>query len=96
MAASLLIVFSGPLINKLFWAKKQQRKLSFAIEKRHQEHKETILASLVAAGIVIEKANIEMHQAILTFSAEISISEEKLKWLEEFLIKQEYIISFSI
>ncbi len=95
MVASLLIVFSGPLVTKLFWAKKQQRKLSFAIQKRHQEHKQAILAALAAAGVVIEKSNIEMHQAVLTFSAEISISEGKLKWLEQFLIKQEYIISFS-
>jgi putative Mg2+ transporter-C (MgtC) family protein len=95
MGASLLIVFSSPLFNKLFLAKKQQRKLSFAIEKRHHEHKETILAALINAGIIIEEINLEMRQDLLTVSGEISISQEKLKWLEQFLIKQENIVSFS-
>src|SRR5688572_24585283 len=96
MLASLLIVFSSPLINKLFWAKKQQRRLSFAIDRRHQEHKETILAALMKGGIIIEETNLEMRQDILTVSAEISISQEKVKWLEQFLLKQDYIISFSL
>lgn len=96
MAASLLIVFSSPLINKLSWVKKQQRNLIFTIEKRHQEHKDEILKSIGGAGISIEETKLEMRQDILTVSAEVSVSTEKLKWLEQFLTQQEYIISFSL
>src|SRR4030095_14779294 len=77
MVASLLVVFSSPLIDKLFRAKKQQRKLSFAIERRHQEYKDSILGTLVASGIDIDETNLEMRQDILRVSAEITLSHEK-------------------
>jgi putative Mg2+ transporter-C (MgtC) family protein len=96
MVASLVIVFSSPIIDRLFRAKKQQRKLSFSIERRHQEHKDRILAALVRGGIDIDETNLEMRQDILRVSAEISISKEKLKWLEQFLSQEEHIISFSL
>ena len=95
MVASLLVVFSTPLIDKLFAAKKQQRKLVFTLERRHHEHKERIFASLKAAGIDIDDTNLEMRQDTLTVIAEISPSEEKLKWLEKFLSREEHIISYS-
>jgi len=96
IVASLLIVFSSPIINKVFRAKKQQRRLSFAIERRHQEHKDRILAALAAAGIDIDETTLEMRQDILKITAEISISQEKQKWLEQFLSQEEHIISFSL
>ena len=96
MVASLVIVFSSPIIDRLFRAKKQQRKLSFSIERRHQEHKDRILAALVSGGIDIDETNLEMRQDILRVSAEISVSKEKLKWLEQFLSQEEHIISFSL
>jgi len=96
MAASLLIVFSGPLVDKLFVAKRQQRKLSFTIERKHQQHKDRILSALKAASVDIEATNLDMRQDILTVNAEISISHEKLKWLEQFLSEEEHIISFSL
>ena len=96
MVASLLIVFSSPIINKLFWAKKQKRKLSFAIERRHQEHKDRILEALAGAEIVIEETSLDMRQDILRVSAEITLSQDKLKWLEQFLSQEEHIISFSL
>ncbi len=95
MVASLLVVFSSPLINKLFKAKKQQRKLIFTIERRHQEHKVTILGALAGAEIEIDDINLEMSRDILKVSAEITPSQEKLKWLEQFLSQDEHIISFS-
>ncbi len=95
MVASLLVVFSSPLINKLFKAKKQQRKLIFTIERRHQEHKVTILGALAGAEIEIDDINLEMSRDILKVSAEITLSQEKLKWLEQFLSQDEHIISFS-
>ena len=95
MVASLLIVFSGPLVDKLFLAKRQQRKLSFALEKRHQQFKDSIFASLNAGGVIIETTNLEMRQDILTVTTEISISQEKVKWLEQFLLREEHIVSFS-
>ena len=96
MIASLLVVFSSPLIDKLFRAKKQQRKLSFAIERRHLEYKDRILGTLVASGIDIDETNLEMRQDILRVSAEITLSHEKLRWLEHFLSQEEHIISFSL
>ena len=96
MAASLLVVFSGPLIDKLFKAKKQQRKMSFTIERRHQEHKNKILAALTAHGVDIDDINLEMRQDILRVNSEITLSNEKLRWLEQFLSQEEHIISFSL
>jgi len=96
MVASLLVVFSSPLIDKLFRAKKQQRKLSFAIERRHLEYKDRILGTLAASGIDIDETNLEMRQDILRVSAEITLSHEKLRWLEHFLSQEEHIISFSL
>jgi len=96
MVASLLIVFSSPIINKVFWAKREQRRLSFAIERRHLEHKDRILAVLEGAGIDIDETTIEMRQDILRVTAEISLSKEKQKWLEQFLTREEHIISFSL
>jgi len=94
--ASLLIVISSPVIDRLFRAKKQQRRLSFALEKRHQEHKDRILAALGAAGIDIDETTIEMRQDILRVTAEISVSQGKQKWLEQFLNQEEHIISYSL
>jgi len=96
MIASLLIVFSGPLVDKVFRDKKQQRNLVFEIERKNQSQKETILAAISAAGIVIEDTRLEMRQDILKVGIEISVSLKKLRWLEQFLMQQESIISFSI
>jgi len=96
MIASLFIVFSGPLINKFFLSKRQQRTLIFEIDKRHQQQKESILAAIANASIDVKETKLEMRKDTLTISAEVSISSVKLKWLEQFLTQQEYIISFSL
>ena len=96
MVASLFVVFSTPLINRLFWKKKQQRKLSFTIARGDQQHKDRILEALAGGGVEIDETNLEMRQDVLKCSAEISVSQEKLKWLEQFLSREKHIISFSL
>ncbi len=96
IVAALLIIFSSKWINKLFRPKKQKRDLIFEIDKTHRRFKQEIFNALEAQGIHIEEKRLELVENRVIISAETTIRTRKIKWLEEFLLSNEYIIAFSL
>ncbi len=96
MAASLLIVYLSPFLNNLFKAKKQTRIICFVITKADRKIKEQIYRDLKQQGIKIEERKIELKDNHLIISAEIIISTSTVGNLENYLIENELIMSFSL
>lgn len=96
IAAALLIIFASKWINKLFRPRKQKRDLIFEIEKKNNHIKDDILSAIAAQGIHLEEKRLELVESRIIISVEATIRTKKMKWLEEFLIRHEYITAFSL
>lgn len=96
MAASLLIVYSSSVINRTFRPKKQTRLLIFTIAKQDLHLKREILDRIAEQGIRVEERKLEAKDDKLVVTVEASVRVVKMKWLEEFLVGNPSIISFSI
>lgn len=96
MAASLLIVYLSPLLNKVFKTKKQTRIISFVINKADRQIKQQIYQDIRQQGIILEERRVEMKEHQLIVSAEIIIMIHSVGKLENYLIENDLIISFSL
>ncbi|RYZ44977.1 MAG: hypothetical protein EOP49_26130 [Sphingobacteriales bacterium] len=96
MAASLLIVYSSPFFNRVFKSKKQTRLLIFAIDQKDLPKKEQILEAIRLQGIIIEEKKLEAREGRLTVTVEAMVRVRKMKWLEEYLVNNNSILSFSL
>lgn len=96
MAASLLIVYLSPFLNKVFKTKKQTRIISFVINKADRQIKQHIYRDIKEQGILLEERRVEMKEHQLIVSAEIIITTHSVGKLETYLIENDLIISFSL
>ncbi|PZR24644.1 MAG: magnesium transporter MgtC [Citrobacter freundii] len=96
MVASLAIVYSSSIINRTFKTKRQTRTLTFTIRKEDLHLKREILDRIIAQGIRLEERKLEARDGKLIVTLEATILVKKMKWLEEFLVGNEGIISFSL
>jgi putative Mg2+ transporter-C (MgtC) family protein len=96
IGSALLIIFASTWINKLFRPRKQKRDLIFEIEKKNIHIKDEILAAIAAQGIHLEEKRLELVESRIIISVEATIRTKKMKWLEEFLVRHEYITAFSL
>lgn len=96
MAASLLIVYSSPFINKVFRSKKQTRTLVLTIGKIDLHHKQEILSTIRQAGILLEEKKLEAKEDKLIVTAEAVVRVKKMRWLEDYLVGNRLIQSFSL
>lgn len=96
MAASLLIVYLSPFLNKVFKTKRQTRIISFVINKADRQIKQQIYQDIKQQGILLEERRIEMKEHQLIVSAEIIIATHAVGRLENYLIENEMVISFSL
>ncbi len=96
MAASLLIVYLSPFLNKVFKTKKQTRIISFVINKADRQIKQQIYHDIKQQGILLEERRVEMKEHQLIVSAEIIITMHSVGKLETYLIENDLIISFSL
>lgn len=95
MAASLLIIFITPYINKLSKTKKITRQLVFTISHEDAGKKEEIIAGLQRLSITAEERKISLKDELLELSVEIIVAEEKMKSIQNFLLENKYIKAFS-
>jgi putative Mg2+ transporter-C (MgtC) family protein len=95
MAASLIIIFATPFINKLFSTKKFTRQLLFEIARTDIAMKEGILSDLRKIGVMAEEKKIALKDNTVELSVEIVLREEKIKEVQEFLLTNKYIKAFS-
>ena len=95
MAAALLIVYLSPLINRIFKPTKQTRPLTIVILKKDLHQKETILSTIAKQGIRIEEKKLEAKEDKLIVTVETVVELKKKKWLEEYLVSNPTIESFS-
>jgi putative Mg2+ transporter-C (MgtC) family protein len=95
MAAALLIVYLSPLINRIFRPTKQTRPLTIVILKKDLHQKEIILSTIAKQGIRIEEKKLEAKEDKLIVTVETVVELKKKKWLEEYLVNNTIIESFS-
>jgi putative Mg2+ transporter-C (MgtC) family protein len=96
MVASLMIVYASPVINRVFKSKKQTRTLIFTLNKEDIHLKEEIISSIVKQGILVEQRKVESKEGKLIVTIEAVVRVQKMQWLEQFLVGNSYIVSFSI
>jgi putative Mg2+ transporter-C (MgtC) family protein len=95
MAGSLIIIFSTPFINKLFRSKKVTRQLQLVITSEIISVKAEIISALDKQGVIVEEKKITLKEDVLEISMEIVLTEDKIKWIEEYLLNNKSISSFS-
>lgn len=96
IAASLLIVYLSPFLNQVFKAKKQTRIISFVINKADRQIKQQVYRDIKQQGVRLEERKVELKDNKLMVSAEIIIYNNAVSRLEDYLIQNEMIISFSL
>lgn len=96
MAASLLVIFSGSLINTFLQPKKQKRSLILKIEKEKAHFRKSIIDEINKQGIKLDEKRTELDDNVLIISFEVSLLTKKLSWLEAYLINNENIAGFSL
>lgn len=95
IAASLLIIYSSPLINKLLWPRKQSRSLIFTIAKVNALRKEEILSHIKQYCYKVEEKRMESGKDQITIMAETVIWHKHIRDMETYLVTNEMIQSFS-
>ena len=95
MAGSLIIIFITPLINKFFLAKKVTRQLQIIIAKENFSKKEELIANLKTQGIFIEEKKLALKQGELEVIFELTLTQKKEKWVQNYLLSNSWINSFT-
>ncbi|HEX6191939.1 MAG TPA: MgtC/SapB family protein [Chitinophagaceae bacterium] len=96
MGAALLTIFVlTPIVNAAFNPKKS-RILEVEIEKNQRDEKDVIIGILKNRGIKVEERKLELKSGLLIVTLELVMKEKQLEWLQEYLVENKTIISFSI
>ncbi|MDZ4807241.1 MAG: MgtC/SapB family protein [Bacteroidota bacterium] len=95
MAGTLIIIFITPFINKIFRSKKVSRQLQLVIERENIEIKTDIFSALHKEGVIAEEKKITLKDDKLEILLEIVLTEDKIKWLQDYLLSIKSIYSFS-
>lgn len=95
MMGSLLVIFLTPFINKLFRSKKLTRQLTISLSKENSILKEEILAGLRKGVNFLEEKKITLADNELEIGIEIALTEDKIKWVQNYLLENKAIKSFS-
>ncbi len=95
MLGSLIVIFLTPFINKLFRSKKLTRQLTISLSKENSILKEQILAGLRKGVNFLEEKKITLADNELEIGIEIALTEDKIKWVQNYLLENKAIKSFS-
>lgn len=95
MAGSLIIIFITPFINKIFRSKKITRQLQLVIARENIALKADIFSALDNEGVQAEEKKITLKDDQLEISLEIVLTEDKIKWIQDYLLGNKSIYSFS-
>lgn len=96
LVVSLLLIYASPYINKQLQLKRQTRYLEFAIEKKDLDQKEVIFSSIRRQRIQLEERLMELKDEHIRITVEVELKHPKIKWLQEYLLQNEYIRAFSL
>ena len=96
MAGCLLIIFITPFINKALRAKKITRQLQFTLAKADILSRESILAGIRELGVVIDEKKMTLRDDEVEIFTEVVISEGELKPLQDYLLNNPRVSSFSL
>lgn len=95
MVGSLLIIFTTPFINKIFRSKKLTRQLQLTIPRNAVIHKAGIYADLRKEGILFDEKKMILKDDQVEITIEIVFTEDKLEWVQDYLLQNSSINSFS-
>lgn len=95
LAASLLLIYTSPFINRLLKIKRQARQLEFEIDRKDQDQKEAIFSLLRQQGIQVDEKRVELRDDRIRFTVEVLLGFQKIDWLKEYLLHNEVIKAFS-
>lgn len=95
LVAALLVIYSSPLINKLLKSKRQTRQLEFGIGREDAHQKDDILATIREQGIIVEEKMLKATEEGIVLVLEIELRRHKIQWLQEYLLSNKVIRSFS-
>lgn len=95
IAASLIIIFITPHINKLSGTKKLARQLLIVLPKSQYAKKDSFIAGLKAGGVQADEKKLSLKEDKIEVAIEITLTEEKSRWLQEYLLADSDILSFS-
>ena len=95
MAASLIIIYITPFINKLFLSKRVTRPLLISINKKDIAQKQEILNTLKSKILLVEEKKLSFKNDEVEISIEITLNKGKEVWVQEYLLSHPYIQSFS-
>ncbi len=95
MAGTLIIIFITPFINKLFRSKKLTRQIKLTILKDHIGQKDDLINGLHAGVFFVEEKKITLADNEVELLIEVVLADEKIKWVQNYLLENKIIKSFS-
>lgn len=96
LGASLLLIYTSPILARIFKPRKQTRTLTFTIAKVNTMRKDEIFAQLKQYCYRVEEKKMDAGKDHVTIVAEVVAWHKRLSELEEYLLKHELIQSFSL
>ncbi len=95
MAGSLIIIFITPFINKIFRSKKVTRQLQLVIARENIGIKADLFSALHKEGVFAEEKKITLKDDKIEILLEIVLTEDKINWIQDYLLSNKSIYSFS-
>ena len=75
---------------------KKSRVLEFEIDKNHRDEKEVIIELFKTHGIKVEERQLQLRDSKLVITLELVLGEKQIDWLQDYLLENKTIISFSL
>lgn len=95
MVGALLIIFITPFINKLFKSKKITRQIQLKILKDNVSQKDELIKGLGNGLFFAEEKKISLVDNELEIVIEIVLAEDKIQWVQNYLLENKIVKSFS-
>ncbi|OSZ79945.1 hypothetical protein CAP36_01380 [Chitinophagaceae bacterium IBVUCB2] len=95
MVGALLIIFITPFINKLFKSKKITRQIQLKILKDNVSQKDELIKGLGNGLFFAEEKKISLVDNELEIMIEIVLAEDKIQWVQNYLLENKIVKSFS-
>jgi putative Mg2+ transporter-C (MgtC) family protein len=95
MAGSMIIILATPFINKILRSKKITRPLKIVLSKENIERRYEILKGLRNTGVIVEEKKMSFEEGQLELLLEVVLLEEKIDPVQQYLLANLHIRSFS-
>jgi putative Mg2+ transporter-C (MgtC) family protein len=95
IAASLIIIFVTPFINRISGSRKLTRQIWFMLQSEQLAQKEQIMADIRSADIIADVRKLTLKDEKMEVVVEVVLMEEKIKWLQEYFVSRKEVIAFS-